>query len=708
MSRPTVVHVARDWVRPSEGFVADLVRSVTATRPVVAYGTRWPGAPGADLRVRSYAVDPAIAGRLRWDTRQRTRRALLAAVAVAERATVLHAHFGYWAELTAVVARRLRRPWMVSLHGHDLLVEARGDRRRMAVLREAALVAVPSRFLADAASDAGVPDRSIRVLPSGIDLSRLPFRERQPASDGTVVVTFAGRFVEKKGVLAAARAVAEVQGRHPKVHARFVGFGPLEPELRRVLREAGTEAEVLDGGVPGAVAAALSTTHLVVTPSRTASDGDAETLGLVNIEAQACGVPVVTTRHGGIPEAVAPDGALLVDEGDGRALVAALEELATSPERWPAMGRAGREHVALRFELGACVAEVEEHYLTLARRGAVGAGPLESAARWPQVSVVVPTFQRRELLHGTLDALERQTYPHDRVEVIIADDGSTDGTVESVAARSTPWRLEVVRNERHESAAAARNRALHVATGEVVAFTDDDCRPVPTWLEALVAGMRGDVDIVQGRTGPDPSTPVRPLARTQWTSTESGLYETCNIAYRRTALERVPSPPFRDDPLRELRSLVGPLIGRLGFGEDTDLAWRVKEAGGRTRFAVHAIVHHHVFPADAGYLLRRAWLSAGFPLLVRDHPELRSVLWGGAFLAPRRARFLAAAVGALLGVSVDRRAWLLAAPYVWRALRTGESELRGHLKAMPALVIRDTVETVALAIGSVHARRIVL
>ncbi|MGZ6804600.1 MAG: hypothetical protein ACXVFU_16260, partial [Nocardioidaceae bacterium] len=143
MHRPRVLHVARDWVRPSEGFVADVVATTTATVPSVAHGTRWdapvPPVPTTDL------------GRLaaRGD---RPLRAGLAAVAVARRADVLHAHFGYWAGHVEAVARRTSRPWALSLHGHDLLVEG------CPAAASADLVVVPSTWLADRASDAGVRD----------------------------------------------------------------------------------------------------------------------------------------------------------------------------------------------------------------------------------------------------------------------------------------------------------------------------------------------------------------------------------------------------------------------------------------------------------------------------------------------------------------------------------------------------------------------
>jgi glycosyltransferase involved in cell wall biosynthesis len=364
-----VLHAVADWGIPSERFVVDLVRGITATRPVVVCGRRHeivdPPAAPVHAMLRMLPRRPE-------DSLRRQIRAVMAAYAVGHRARLLHAHFGYYAAHTAAVARRLRRPWLVSLHGYDVLVMAPNDPELHRVVAADAVV-VPSTFLAGVAVDRGFPAERIHVIPSGIPVSEYPFRERHgPAPEGAVTATFAGRFVAKKGVLDAARAMAAARQRHPGLRCVFVGYGPEETELRAELQRLRLDATVTDGRQPGAVRAALATTDLVVTPSRTADDGDAESLGLVNVEAQANGAPVLSTRHGGIPEAVASNAGILVPEGDITAMTAALTDLLDHPERWPAMGRAGRAHVEQRFELTARVRDVEDLYAELlARRTSV-------------------------------------------------------------------------------------------------------------------------------------------------------------------------------------------------------------------------------------------------------------------------------------------------------------------------------------------------
>ncbi len=359
--RPTVLHVAADWGIPSERFVVDLVRAAHRTRPVVVCGRRHlvPEPPPVPVTEVMRLLPDRPEDRLR-----RPVRALIAASAALRRAGLLHAHFGYWAPHAAAVARRLHRPWVVSLHGYDVLVMARDEPELHRVVAADAVVG-PSRVLARVATARGVPPERVRVIPAGIDLDRYPFRERTLDREGGVLVTFAGRFVAKKGVLDAARAMAAVHARYPQLRCRFVGYGPLEAQLRAELERLRLPADVRDGRQAGAVERALADTHLLLTPSRTAGDGDAESLGLVNIEAQACGVPVVSTRHGGIPEAVAEHAGVLVPEGDTDALSGALGDLATHPERWAAMGRAGRAHVEQHYRLADRAGDVEDLYLEL-------------------------------------------------------------------------------------------------------------------------------------------------------------------------------------------------------------------------------------------------------------------------------------------------------------------------------------------------------
>jgi glycosyltransferase involved in cell wall biosynthesis len=352
-----------DWGLPSERFVVDLVRTTARTHPSVVCGRAAHGFTvfgSAPISVTSLAP---VVSRLPYRLRRPATRGLIAGVALRQRSRLLHAHFGYWAAHAAAVAERLHRPWIVSLHGYDVLVGSASDHEMDHVHRANAVI-VPSRFLANAAIARGYPAAVVHVIPSGIDVDRYPFRPREPRADGAVRITFGGRFVEKKGVLDAAEALAAAAQRTALV-CRFVGYGPLDGELRAAVERLRLAAEIVDGSSPGALGQVLDDTDILLTPSKTAADGDAESLGLVNIEAQACGIPVISTAHGGIPEALTTDGAILVPEGDVAALTESVVSLATSPQRWAPMGRAGSADVRRRFRLSDRVREVEDLYLAI-------------------------------------------------------------------------------------------------------------------------------------------------------------------------------------------------------------------------------------------------------------------------------------------------------------------------------------------------------
>lgn len=192
-------------------------------------------------------------------------------------------------------------------------------------------------------------------------------------------------------------------------------------------------------------------------------------------------------------------------------------------------------------------------------------------------SVVVPTFNRATTLRQTLTALVGQDYPD--YEIIVVDDGSTDGTREMIAREFPRVRYAYQTNR---GPAAARNRGIAIATGDVIAFTDDDCVPPRDWLSRLADGFARYPQVV-GVGGylaaPDEVLPRESLARYERFVSRHlfradvreyvGGFEcpaggTNNIAYRRAILER-----------------VGGFDEAFPYaaGEDADLKWRICQLG---------------------------------------------------------------------------------------------------------------------------------
>jgi glycosyltransferase involved in cell wall biosynthesis len=343
-------------------------------------------------------------------------------------------------------------------------------------------------------------------------------------------------------------------------------------------------------------------------------------------------------------------------------------------------------------------------------RGAMATSPGGST-----VSVVVCTFQRRQLIDRTLRALAAQDLDHDRMQVVVVDNGATDGTGDLLEGwRATaPWAFDVVSIARNGRVGTARNLGVAKSTGDVVAFTDDDCRPVAGWLSALVGAIDVGADIVQGKTVPDPGQPLERLSRSQWVLQEDGLFETCNIAYRRAVLDAFGEPPFRSVIQDELLAMLGPGLGTTPFGEDVDLGWRAVRAGASVVFAPDAVVHHEVRPPDLRTTVQRSAIAAGFPLLTRQVPELRDRLYHRRwFLARTRPTAWALIAGIVLTASgrAPRLGLLLGA--VWGAARLQPVQPRELLPRirheLPHLAVRDLAETAALVYGSARARTPVL
>lgn len=102
----------------------------------------------------------------------------------------------------------------------------------------------------------------------------------------------------------------------------------------------------------------------------------------------------------------------------------------------------------------------------------------------PQASVIIPTYNRKGWLRDTLDSLSRQTWPAEKFEVIVVDDGSTDGT-EEVARLEFPFHLRYIR-QANQGDAEARNRGARHSQAERLVFLDDDILLAPQYLESVM------------------------------------------------------------------------------------------------------------------------------------------------------------------------------------------------------------------------------
>ena len=259
-----------------------------------------------------------------------------------------HAHLAWWA---LPVVRRMGLPMVVSVRGLDLaLVQRLAGDRIEELLRIPSLFLTRCGYMARELVEAGMPEDRVIVHPSGVRLVKIPFHERvAPPADEPIVFLAVGRLVEKKGMGDAISAFASSGQACERGVLRILGSGPEEGVLRRLVRHLGLESRVTFlGSCPQSeVWDEMARAHVLVLASHLGAGQDREGVPNAIKEGSASGLPVISTRHGGIPEII-EDGVngLLAPAGDIEKLAACFDEMALHPERWAEMGRRGKEIIA--------------------------------------------------------------------------------------------------------------------------------------------------------------------------------------------------------------------------------------------------------------------------------------------------------------------------------------------------------------------------
>lgn len=290
------------------------------------------------------------------------------------------------------------------------------------------------------------------------------------------------------------------------------------------------------------------------------------------------------------------------------------------------------------------------------------------------VSIVIPTYDRPLLLERCLKAAAEQTWPHDRYEIIVVDDGPTARTEKVVrdVARHSDVPVRYVATWGRRGPATARNIGWRSAAGRVIAFTDDDTIPDSRWLEAGMAVFSDGVSAAAGRV-------VVPLLSrpTDYERDTAGLeraqFVTANAFCRKEALEFVGG--FDERFLRAWR-------------EDTDLLFSLLEKGRTFTKVPEAVVVHPVRSGAWGESITQQSKAEYNPLLYKKHPQLYR-RWIGH--SPRWYYAASAAgIGAVTALAARRRGlagvlgglWLvMTAGFAIKRLR-GTSKRPSHLAEM--------------------------
>ncbi len=307
-------------------------------------------------------------------------------------------------------------------------------------------------------------------------------------------------------------------------------------------------------------------------------------------------------------------------------------------------------------------------------------------------SVIIPAYNAERTLPLTLEALQRQTVPRDRYEVIVVDDGSTDET----ARIATEFGARVIRQE-NQGPAAARNAGVRAARGEIVLFTDADCAPCEDWIEKMTAPFK-DPEVV-GAKGAYLTRQRSLMARFVQLEYEDRYDRMANFA--QIDFIDTYSAAYRRDVF--LANNGFDTIFPTASVEDQEFSFRLAQKGYRMVFVPEARVYHLHDETLKQYIRRKFFIGYYKALLTRWLPErliqdthtpqvlkVQILLIGVLlFLAPLALFWPPARVPALVGTGLF---YLSALPFLVKIARRDPAVL------LPALLYLP-IRALALGIG---------
>jgi colanic acid/amylovoran biosynthesis glycosyltransferase len=284
---------------------------------------------------------------------------------------IVHCHFGPNGALGAFLKDiGIPGKYITSFHGYDVnsYPNIVGNDVYKDLFSKGDLFTCNTNFTKQRVMELGCDESKITILAVGLDIQKFNFSIKTINDNEPIKILTVARLVEKKGHEYAIKAIAKVVNKHSNVIYLIAGDGPLRNQLQSLVTQLEIDKYVqfLGDVRSDEVINLYHKSHIFILPSVTAADGDREGQGLVLQEAQAAGLPVISTLHNGIPDGVL-DGisAFLVPERDPEALANKLEYLISRPELWPSMGQEGRRFVEGKYNINNLNEQLAKIYLNL-------------------------------------------------------------------------------------------------------------------------------------------------------------------------------------------------------------------------------------------------------------------------------------------------------------------------------------------------------
>ncbi|HSC35888.1 MAG TPA: glycosyltransferase [Thermodesulfobacteriota bacterium] len=315
---------------------------------------------------------------------------------------IIHAHFAAnpadWASKFSIA---LGTPFVITTHAYDIYINPNIEDLREK-FDDATKVITTTDYNKDYLSKllGEKYGANIEIIKYGIDISRFSFNEKKP--DGKVKILFIGRLIEKRGPTYAIEAFNKVLGEIPNIELRMIGNGLLKDEVDRLINKLDLNDNViLLGAQPqSAVLKEMAEADIFFLPSLTAGNGDREGSPVSILEAEATGLPIVSTIHNGIPEIVI-DGetGFLLPERDTHAMAERLKQLIRDPELKIKMGKAGRAHVQANYDRKNEINNLEKLFENLLKNKVLISDMSEN-----QLSIIRERIRNLGILLSKLDA----------------------------------------------------------------------------------------------------------------------------------------------------------------------------------------------------------------------------------------------------------------------------------------------------------------
>lgn len=259
---------------------------------------------------------------------------------------IIHANFSLAGFASAIAQPFHHLPYVVTVHGSDIFKTVGRPILRIPVrtaLKQASFVIAVSQALAEGVESVGISSEKIRVIPTGIDISKFPIGAPEGRKD---TLLYVGSLIQRKSVITLLQAVEKLQDSYPSLQLQIVGEGDLQQSLENYTEQHNLRNHVHFLGTQSQadVARLMREAKIFILPS--IEEGQ----GAVLVEAMASGTPCIGSRVGGIPTVITPETGLTFEPGDSNELAQAITTLLEDKVLWQNTALHGRERAQAHYD----------------------------------------------------------------------------------------------------------------------------------------------------------------------------------------------------------------------------------------------------------------------------------------------------------------------------------------------------------------------